>query len=652
MNQAKYANQRLYKLLTISLACLFFFNPVVMKADYHIKESVQSSVPSFSKISAPDWYEKPSSYQELVEWYKELETIFPNQVEVFKANEWYNTGKVEGGYDLYYVRLTNETLGFDKPEVLFLGSPHGDETVGTIGLYWFTHWILRKAYTNEPCPNYSKDWLRWLINNREIYIVISQNPSGFDRVQRHDEHGWDLNREADYDGPGTPTGGIWGSVNGKTLRAFIDNHTIRVGCDFHGGARMLLYPWSSTHEEITAVSILSGKEYTHVPPDFHFFDVTAHRIGNFMGNYGGRIDEDSIGTVPDTVGYEARGAIGPWAYGADVEKHPAEDDFINDEIFGNYPGTGILWFSPEMSKTKNPKEQSFGNDTLHRYGAEVRRFVLHQTDLAQPYVRWMETVPLNNTILYKNESITFQWQVNGSLVVENTSIQLSWKEGINESNWSSVNLVTHGNTYSGGTGWDFANNGQTTGVTYQKTLVFDRSGDYYISAKAMVDQIYQNTIAPKEYGHSSYLRLLNERVNESYIEINNGTDGIETIRGTRWWFSPPIHITVLDDELPSITIDNPENAVYVKNNKIFEVPFINKPIIFGNINISVDVSLNNSIIKNISFYVNNNLAHVDAAEPYYFMLDDPCFGLCTITVVARCEYDETLTKTITIWKFF
>jgi hypothetical protein len=129
---------------------------------------------SFS-IEVPDWYEKPHNYSELVSWYKQLESLFPGYVNVFKANEVYQTGMVDGGYDLYYVRITNENLGFHKPEVLFLGSPHGDETVGTIGLYWFSHWFLRKTCTDEPCQEYSKEWLRWILDNRDLYRNFTES---------------------------------------------------------------------------------------------------------------------------------------------------------------------------------------------------------------------------------------------------------------------------------------------------------------------------------------------------------------------------------------------------------------------------------------------------------------------------------------------
>ncbi|RLF58551.1 MAG: hypothetical protein DRN27_05140, partial [Thermoplasmata archaeon] len=136
------------------------------------------------QLSPNGWYYKPESYNELVSWYLTLENQFPNYIEVFKANELYNTGKTAGNYDVYYVRITNESLGLHKPEVLYLGSPHGDESAGTIGMYWFVDWLMRKAYTDEPCEEYSKDYLQWIVDNREIYLEVSHNPYGFDYIQR------------------------------------------------------------------------------------------------------------------------------------------------------------------------------------------------------------------------------------------------------------------------------------------------------------------------------------------------------------------------------------------------------------------------------------------------------------------------------------
>ena len=492
------------------------------------------------------WYNKPRSYAELVGWYQTLEAQYPEYLEVFKANELYGTGQAMGGYDLYYIRITNETRGFNKPEVLFLGGPHGDETVGTVGMFWFTDWLMRMAFTDEPCMNYSKEWLRWLIDNREIYLEMSHNPHGFDHNAREDGNGWDLNREADMDGPGQPTGGIWASVNGKTLRAFVDNHTIRVGCDFHGGARELLYPWGSTHSSIVGISPITLYSYTYAPPDFYFFDAACLRLGDYLGDYGGNLDKRSVGTTPQTVGYSVKGGIGEWAYGGNIMRNPVENPYV----VGDYPGAGIMWISPEMSVTKNPAQSTFGNDTTPKYGAEVRRFILHQTDLAQPSVLWQYGSIDTNSHVLPDKEIAFRWQVNGSLVVDHTFIQ--WgnnPDPIKNSQYSTTDNNAHKGDYYGGTGWDNANNGESQGIVYQENIIAPSTpGEYYFVAKAQVDQVYANVLRPNVYGNNPYLRLLKERTNDSYYEELQGSDGIETIVGQTWWYSPVIHVTVTSED--------------------------------------------------------------------------------------------------------
>ncbi len=494
----------------------------------------------------PDWYEKPSSYEELVSWYEELESKYPQYLKLYKANDFYDTDTVYGGYDLYYLRITNENLGFDKPEVLFLGGPHGDETVGTIGMYWFTDWLFRMVFEDETNEEFSKDYLKWILDNREIYFEVSHNPYGFDHgPQRYDGHGWDLNREADYDGPGSPTGGIWASVPGQTLVEFVDDHLIRVGCDFHGGVRMILYSWADTHSDVTGTSPITGETYRHAPPDFYFYDASGLRAGDFIGDYGGDLDENNIGTIYELISYSVKGGIAPWAYGADVETNPAEDPYVNDEQFGNYPGAGILWTSPEMSVIKNPSENSFGNDTVHRYGAEVRRYILHQTDLAQPYIQWQPETVEHLTEIKPGETVPFLWQVNGSLVVDHTYIQYGRNpDPINNPEFTTEDYDEYAGEYLGGTGWDNAESGITQGVTYSENITITSPGTYYFVAKAQVDQIYAEVLKPEVYGDNPYSRLIKERTDDSYHEIIQSSDGTQEINGQIWWYSPIIEVLV------------------------------------------------------------------------------------------------------------
>lgn len=548
-------SQGIIVLLIVSLMINSFFFVGSTKAVTRLKyfdQSESNENLANSSLSIYDgWYKKPSSYQELVNWYKTLENSYPDYLEVFKANELYKTGKVAGNYDLYYVRITNESRGLHKPEVLFLGSPHGDETTGTIGMFWFADWLMRKTFTNEPSLEYSQSYLHWLLNNREIYFEISHNPYGFDKVQRYDAHGWDLNREADYDGPGSPTGGIWASVSGKTLVRFINNHTIRVGCDFHGGTRMLIYPWASTYTGLDGVSKITGMTYQNVPPDFDFFDASSLRLGSYIGDYGGDLNKDSVGTIREHIDYIVKGGLTPWAYAANIEKNPIQDPYVKDEVFGNYPGTGILWVTPEISNVKNPQEKYFGNDTIHGYGAEVRRFILHQTDLAQPYIRFLNVDSESVHYVKTGEPFQIQWQVNGSLVVDNTFLQWSLQpDPVSEFDWRSKDNDLNSQKLLGGTGWDDAENGSTTRFFYEESILFSEPGTYFVVAAAKVDQRYKTVSYPEIFGKNSYLRLIHERTNDTYFESINGSDGLEEIRGQEWWHSSIITIQVKDNDPP------------------------------------------------------------------------------------------------------
>jgi hypothetical protein len=201
-----------------------------------------------------------------------------------------------------------------------------------------------------------------------------------------------------------------------------------------------------------------------------------------------------------------------------------------------------------MSTIHNVAEYTFGNDTVHRFGAEVRRYVLHETDLAQPYLRWQAGTVENNKVVEPETTIPLNWQVNGSLVVDHTYIQWGTDpDPINNYDYTTDDYDEHAGDYLGGTGWDDAMNGQTNGVTYSEEIYLDTVGEYYFVAKAQVDQIYAEVLRPDVYGDTSYLRLVKERTDDSYYEMLEGSDGTEEIFGQTWWYSPIIHVTVLGD---------------------------------------------------------------------------------------------------------
>ncbi|HWR27515.1 MAG TPA: DUF2341 domain-containing protein, partial [Candidatus Thermoplasmatota archaeon] len=441
----------------------------------------------------------------------------------------------------YYVRITNESLGLHKPEVLFQADIHGDEKVGAYGAYWFTDWLLRHAY-HPDYQDAQSEWLRWLLDNREIYIVPSMNPDGFDENHRGDNAGNDMNRQYDHS-----QSNPWLSINTQTMRQFINNHVIRVAVDLHAGYRGIPYPWSNVNyrNDMSEQSAISGRTYIgQCPADFRFFDAAYLRLGTYIGNPSGAgaFTSSNIGPWTHTLGYDADGTSCDWWYGGNVLATPSEDPYVNDETFGNYPGCGIMATLVEYGPG-NPTESQLGNDTNNKFGAEVRRTLLHQIDLAQPYLRWQGGTVENDAVVDVGDTVSLTWQVNGSLVVDNTLVQ--W--GLNPDpvdypqNYLS-NHQDHEGDYYGGTGWDNAINGNTSGARYTETITLNAPGDYYFVAKAKVDQRYSSVIYPDEYGNTSYLRIIKERTDDSFYEQINGTDGIEIIDGQVWWYSPVIHV--------------------------------------------------------------------------------------------------------------
>jgi hypothetical protein len=516
-------------------------------------------------------YTKPADYDELLQWYQELEQEYPNYLRVWKLNEDYGLGQIPNGaggadYDYWMVRLTNESNGFHKPEALFLGTPHGDEIAGPIGQYWFANWTLRHARTDDyNLQGDGDDWLNWILDNREIYMAVNHNPDGFTRLRRFDANNHDLNRRTDYDFhssaamscPNTAGQNPWDDVNGQVVREFVNDHQFRVGTDFHAGVRMLLYAWGLHHSTISGLSKKTSVRYYYAPPDFYYLDIQALRLGDFMGNYGGSLDSSNTGPPADIL-YSVCGSWLDWGYGGDVDTNPSEDAWVDDEVYGNYDGAGILWMSPEMSTQKVVSENSLGGDNQAGFGPEVRRFILHQTDLAQPYIWIPPTSVENNSLVEAGEEIDFHWKVNGALVVDHTYIQWGTDpDPINNYDNQTSDHDDWEGKYYGGTGWENANSGTHTGYTHtEKITAPEEPGDYYFVIKAQVDQAYKDPIAQTTYGDTSYLRLVKERTDADFTEtLNNGADGTETIKGQLWWWSNIFKITV--KKTPHVISTNP-----------------------------------------------------------------------------------------------
>ena len=98
-----------------------------------------------------------------------------------------------------------------------------------------------------------------------------------------------------------------------------------------------------------------------------------------------------------------------------------------------------------------------------------------------------------------------------------------------------------------------------------------------------------------------------------------------------------IHVHVKKDELPpSVEFIKPSGGIYLLDREIMSLPGFS--IVLGKINVEVNAFDNESGIKKVSFYVDDELVKEDESEPYEWMWNG-AVGMHTIKAIA---YDKAL----------
>ena len=177
------------------------------------------------------------------------------------------------GRDLWLVKLSDNVSQEERePEVLFLGSHHGNERPGYEVLIYFIEYMVN-SYQNTSVV---KD----AIDKTQIYIIPMVNPDGVEAGTRknlepnHGPFGFsrmvtsvgvDLNRN--YAGPrfllflrpffyrSTSYHDASDVYRGphpfsenetQAVRQFVETHNITISIDYHTFAELILYPWGDT----------------------------------------------------------------------------------------------------------------------------------------------------------------------------------------------------------------------------------------------------------------------------------------------------------------------------------------------------------------------------------------------------------------------
>lgn len=493
------------------IAFLIFIVTSCAVSEYNISADINDQTKITNAITKSTLYTY-HNYSTLVSDMQNLNSTYPNIFELYTAQDMFGLPDVTSGgetYKTWIIRITNESSGFNKSEVLFIGGHHGDETVGVEAAYYFAELLTERYGTDH--------YIRYLVDNREIYIMPVVNPYGWVHLQRYDEQDYDMNRDYpydfDYSGSSSGSTEILATIGARAVHELSKRHLFINTVSWHGGAECIVYAWGS----------YAHNTEPYESPD----DVAFYNQGKYMSEYGGPYTQTGSSYYPwgrANDWYPCYGAYEDYAYAASW-------DTVNEDP--SYPTNGCrsLTHCVEISNTKNPAENTLGGGadiytpggTEDGYVPKNIRIALVLTDIAQPYINITGDIPSE---ALPGQNITFEWEVCGALNTTETNIQY----GLDPDPVDIYSSTTQ--VLSGGTKWQ--------NVLYSQNITMpSESGDYYFVIRAKVDNdtLNQTTPEPDIEPQSLYVNM---RTNGSW-SITNGENSME---GHVNWYSEVIHIKV------------------------------------------------------------------------------------------------------------
>lgn len=449
-------------------------------------------------------------YMTLSEIEDELSTLnllYPDLVELDTLQNLYHVSDCRDGYQIQLVRITNENKVQQKPELLFVGGHHGNESISVIvPMYLIDH--LVRSYDTDP---YIKD----LLDTREIYVIPCLNPWGYVNNIRENGDGVDLNRDYPYgvtnDPLSTPqTNGIF---------ELMEDHIFVSSLSWHSGLELIGYSWgASVHNTASDES-----------PDDRAFSSVAQSLSQAAGPWSTYY---SYGRMNQFPGLMTDGTWEDWVYAGAWDENGTNTN-------GTNPGCRSLSFLVEISSNKAPPTSDLGNpDGIATPGSSDDGYVpknirigLELIELAQPYIKIDENYDAPSQVV-TGSSITLGWWVNGTLNVDSTKVVVSDSQGVV-------------GTYSGK-----LEGGSTSHYTATFTAP-STTGYYSYVVEATTDSILleQNTPDPMISPQSFYV---SSRTNSSW----SASLGNSQLDGNTLWTSDQDTFEVIEDQssLPFVDI--------------------------------------------------------------------------------------------------
>lgn len=325
-------------------------------------------------------------YTEMVTAMQAMQTAHANIASVFTI------GNSANGTAIYGIRIGNaDSIGKNKPEVLYTGLQHAREAIGGTSLIFFMEYLAENFNIDPRVTE--------LVNNRAIYIIPCLNPDGYAynysgasasyptsggglwRKNRRNTGGGasnigvDLNRNYKVDwgncsgassscGSSTKTDdtyygpSFFSEPETQALRDFVYSRNFVNAIDQHCYGPYYSLPFGRPSLHPGQLSATDSAYYTYVPALMGLYN--GHRAGN----------------SPQTVNYEVAGGIKDWLLLGDIGTG------TKGKVFGmtGEAGGGDFW-APVSQIMQLCKELCFQNLQL-AYAAGDYYDIQDKTDLA------------------------------------------------------------------------------------------------------------------------------------------------------------------------------------------------------------------------------------------------------------------------------
>jgi carboxypeptidase D len=196
------------------------------------------------------------------------------------------------GTRLFVVRLTDnpDVDEHDEPEFKYVGNMHGDEVIGRELLINLIRYF---------CTNYDTDvGVREIIDSIDLWVMPSMNPDGYQRFERANGNGYDLNRnfpdqfsfagfhgedrqpEFDYDAAAAPY-----QPETRAMMRWSHARNFVLSANLHGGSIVANYPYDGNRERRSGVDATTPDDalFRHLASTYARPNTEMYQSREFAG---------------------------------------------------------------------------------------------------------------------------------------------------------------------------------------------------------------------------------------------------------------------------------------------------------------------------------------------------------------------------------